>query len=104
MRIRNIIVGAGLAVALSAPIPAAAATITIDPTGTGGAGTEIDSLDFAFGNGIAVGLTSQSVEGDTGTFLFQANVNTGDLEGDTQFVSCFGTSDCFTVVAAISEV
>lgn len=105
MRIRNVIVGAGLAVALSAAIPAAAATITMDPTGSGGAGNEtIDSFDLAFGNGIALGLTSASQPGDEGTFLFQANLNTGDLEGDTQFASCLGDWDCFTVVAAISEV
>lgn len=105
MKMRIAIVGASLAVALASAIPAAAVTITMDPDGNPATVNDvtIDSFDLKFGNGIAVGLDSGSAAGDDGTFLFQANLNTGDLGGVTQFVSCFAGSDCFTIVAAISE-
>jgi len=105
MKKRFVVTLAGMALALTSAGPAWAAGVTFDPDGAAGgvAPVSIDAYDLKFGNGIAIGLSGTSLPGDKGTFLFQANLNTADLNGVTQFASCVGGADCFTVVASLSE-
>jgi hypothetical protein len=97
---------ASLALAFAGAVSARAATIaiTMDPNGTAGAhNVSIDTFDLKEGNGIALGLTGGSAQGAAGTFLFQANLNTGTLGGNSQFASGLGGAQNFTFVAGISE-
>jgi hypothetical protein len=95
---------AGLVAAvLAVAAPAKADTILFDPTGTGAGFIAIDGFDWAVGNGIVVGASATSDEGDEFTLYYQANLaGAVDAEGNEVFDNGDG-GDFFTVVLGIGE-
>jgi hypothetical protein len=95
---------AGLVAAvLAVAAPAKADTILFDPTGTGAGFVAIDGFDWAVGNGIAVGASATSEEGDDFTFYYQANLfGAVDAEGNAVFVNGVG-GDFFTIAIGFGE-
>lgn len=109
MRTRKTVLALSMVSAMAMAVSASAATITIDPLGTGGADSkQIDTLLLQNGDGLSIGITNSSAPGATGTFLFQANLNSGNLLGSSQFVNDKLNAgslngDAFTIVVGISE-
>lgn len=90
-------------VLLATAAPASADDILFDTNGgTAGGVVTIDQFDPKVGNSLTLGV--DAVQGDTGTVLFQANLGTANLDGATQFVSCFLGSTCFTFTVAVDVV
>lgn len=95
---------AALAASLFAPLGASATNpIFFDPAGTG-AGFQIDVLDWAPGNALAVGgnPTTGLFTGDTVTLLYQANLGSAIRNGSNVFSNGDG-GKTFTIVAGFTE-
>ena len=94
------------AIALALPGMASAGTTSImfDADGAGGLymPTAVDLLDFKPGNALSVGGGGIS-NGSTVQLLYQANLGTTGLDGNTQTVSCFLGASCLTAVAGLQE-
>ena len=98
------------AAALAMPVLsyAAATPITFDTNGVAAGGqVTIDTLDWKPGNALAVGGNPGAGGLTAGTrtqLLYQANLGTATLLGNTQFVSNFLGTQGFTAVAGFNEV
>lgn len=91
--------------ALALAAPAKAENVLFDPTGAGTTYFEIASLDWAPGNGIAVGAGANSVAGDKFTFYYQASLSQPlqNEDGPSPLVPPFGIGKYFTVVLGFGE-
>jgi len=91
--------------AMAVAAPAKADTIQFDPEGTGGTYISIDNLDWAPGNGIAVGAGAGSTIGTQFTFYYQASLGGAFVSGNDIAVYNNGSNGVFyTVVLGFGEV
>lgn len=93
------------AMAFVLPFAASATTsIMFDADGAGGAysSQSIDTLQWQVGNALSVGGGNLS-NGTVTQLLYQANLSTTSLDGETQTVSCISSANCLTAVAGFQE-
>lgn len=88
--------------------PVSADTISFDPDGGGAlAARDIDSLDWAPGNAVGVGVTAASPQDTTFQLFYQANLAVAlDSNGQVAYVNntgAAGTQDAFTLVLGFQE-